>query len=128
MYRPTDSSVTVDSTGLVTARYFTHQTMVIASMQDPDELVTNVDTAWIQVDSTSSTSIDGIFLKSYYDPFAFNGPYRISGIGIYTNKTYDDTLVNNSRFKSVNRIQVVFQVVKRTIGRYRPLERANGPT
>ena len=53
-YTPADSSVTVDTTGLVTARYVTPElgTQVIAKLQDPRQRLTHTDTVTIQVTRT----------------------------------------------------------------------------
>ena len=53
-YTTADSTVTVDSTGLVTAHFTTPSTVtiVVATLQDPIHRVTHVDTAIIQVTDT----------------------------------------------------------------------------
>jgi plastocyanin len=52
VYQAIDSSVTVDSAGLVTALYPTTQTQVIAKLQDVRQNMTHADTVIIQVTDT----------------------------------------------------------------------------
>jgi hypothetical protein len=52
-YRTTGTAVTVDSTGLVRARVTTASTQVIATLQDPQQLVTRADTVTIKVTATA---------------------------------------------------------------------------
>ena len=51
-YTSADSSVTVDSMGLVTAHFTTAKTFVVATLQDQMHRVTHVDTAVVQVTET----------------------------------------------------------------------------
>lgn len=51
-YTAADSSVTVSPTGLVTARYTTPGTFVVATLQNPKRNLTNADTVFIQVTDT----------------------------------------------------------------------------
>lgn len=52
LYSAADSNVTVDTMGLVTARYATMQTWVIATLQDPSRNVTHADTVFLRVTDT----------------------------------------------------------------------------